>query len=148
MDQEAMVMKERKVRLSWRAAALGAGIGLLTMICACAAGAALLAGGRVEVERMGLLAAAVLLLAGAAGCLTALLSGGGPLDGAVTALTELVVLFGLNGVLNGGRVEGAAVTALVLGGGCGAAMLLRLGKGSGRSRRRKKNRYYAQRVRG
>ena len=70
------------------------------------------------------------------------------MDGAVTALTELVVLFGLNGVLNGGRVEGAAVTALVLGGGCGAAMLLRLGKGSGRSRRRKKNRYYAQRVRG
>lgn len=146
MDQEAMVMKERKVRLSWRAAALGTGIGLLTMICACAAGAALLAGGRVEVERMGLLAVAVLLLAGAAGCLMALLSGGGPLDGAVTALAELVVLFGLNGVLNGGRGEGAAVTALVLGGGCGAAMLLRLGKGSGRSHRRKKNRYYAQRV--
>ena len=46
MDQEAMVMKERKVRLSWRAAALGAGIGLLTMICACAAGAALLAAPR------------------------------------------------------------------------------------------------------
>ena len=147
MDQEAMVMKERKVRLNWRAVALGTGIGLLSMVCACAAGAALLAGGRVGMEQMGLLAAAVLLLSGAAGSLTALLSGGGPLDGAVTALIELVVLFGLNGVLNGGQVEGAAVTALVLGGGCGAAVLLRLGKGSGSRRRRKKNRYYAQKVR-
>ncbi len=140
-------MKERKVRLSWRAVVLGSGIGLLTMICTCAAGAALLAGGTVEMEQMGLLAATALILSGAAGCLTALLGGGGPVDGALTAAVELVVLFGLNGVLSGGQMEGVAVTALALGGGCGAAMLLRLGKGNGSRHRRKKNRYYAQKAR-
>jgi len=144
MKQEAMKMKERKIRLSWRAAALGTGMGLLTMICVCAAGAALLVGGAVEPERMGLLAAAALILTGAAGGLTALLGGGGPMDCLVTVLGELVVLIGLNAVLNGGQMEGFAVTALALAGGCGASLLLRLGKGRGRPRRKRKNRYYAQ----
>ena len=56
-------------------------------------------------------------------------------------LGGIVVLFGLNGVLCGGEMEGVAVTVLALAGGCGAAVLLRLGKGGGRKRRRRgKNR--------
>lgn len=142
-----MEMKERKMRLRWYPVALGTGIGLLTLVCTCAAGAALLAVGKVGPERMGLLSAAVLILTGASGCLMALLGGGGIAEGGLTALGELVVLFGLNGVLNGGQMEGVAVTALALSGGCGAVLLLRLGKGSGSTRRRRKNRYYAQKVR-
>ena len=65
-----------------------------------------------------------------------MLGGGGTVDAVLAALGELVVLFGLNGLLCGGEMEGVAVTALALTGGCGAAVLLRLGKGNGRKRRR------------
>ena len=140
-------MKERKIRIRWRAVLLGTGMGLLTMICAAAGAAALLAGGAVGLDRMPLLAAGILVGTGMIGCLTALLGGGGVLEGALTALGALVVLIGLNALLIDGKMEGIAVTALALAGGCGAGLLLRLGKGSGPRRRRRKNRYFAQKVR-
>lgn len=140
-------MKERKIRISWRAVLLGTGVELLTMVCAAAAAAALMAGGAVSLEHMGLFAAGILVVTGMAGALTALLGGGGALDGALTAVGVLVVLLGLNLLLNGGEMEGVAVTALALAGGCGAGLLLRLGKGNGQRRRKRKIRYSAQRVR-
>ena len=140
-------MKERGIRISWRAVLLGSGMGLLSMICAAAASAALMAGGAVGLDHMGLFAAGILVGSGMAGTMTALLGGGGALDGVLTALTVLVVLFGLNLLLNGGEMEGIAVTALALAGGCGAGLLLRMGKGSGRRRGKSKNRYSAQKAR-
>lgn len=140
-------MKERGIRISWRAVLLGSGMGLLSMICAAVAAAALMAGGAVGLDRMGLFAAGILVGCGMVGTLTALLGGGGAVDGALTALAVLVVLFGLNLLLNGGEMEGVAVTALALAGGCGAGLLLRLGKGSGRRRGKRKNRYSAQKSR-
>ena len=136
-------MKERKVRINWRAALLGTGVALLTMVCSAAAAAALMSGGAVGVDRMELFAAGILVGCGVIGYLTALLGGGGAVDGALTAVGVLVVLFLLNVLLNGGKVEGAAVTTLALAGGCGAGLLLRLGKGSKPHRRKKKNRYFA-----
>ena len=47
-------MKERGIRISWRAVLLGSGMGLLSMICAAAAAAALMAGGVVGLDRIGL----------------------------------------------------------------------------------------------
>lgn len=136
-------MKDGKIRINWRAVVLGIGVGLLTMICTAAGAAALLSGGAVGVEQMALLAGGILACTGLVGCLTALLGGGGALDGALTALGVLVVLFALNVLLNGGEVEGAAVTALALAGGCGAGVLLLVGKGSKPRRRKRKNRYFA-----
>lgn len=141
------MMKERKIRISWRSVLLGTGMGLLTMLCSVAAAAALMAGGAVGMEHMGLFAAGILIGTGLAGCMTAQLGGGGALDGALTALGALVVLLGLNLLLNGGEMEGIAVTVTALAGGCGAGVLLRLGKGSRRKHRRKKNRYSAQIIR-
>ena len=131
-------MKGMRLSVRWGAVLLGTGIGIVTMVSACAGAAGLLAGGNVELESMGLLAAGILVVTGLAGGLTALLGGGGAVDAALVALGELVVLFGLNAVLNGGRMEGIGVTMLALTGGSGAAILLRLGKGSGRKRRRRR----------
>ena len=98
--------------------------------------------GAVGLESMGLWAAGITVGTGLLGSLAAMLGGGGPLEAALAALGELVVLFGLNGVLCGGEMEGVAVKMLALAGGCGASVLLRLGKGSGsrHRRRRSKNR--------
>ena len=130
-------MKERKLTVRWRAVVLGAGMGLLAMLCICAAAAAMMAKGNVDPGTMGYWAAGILVAAGLTGGLTALLGGGSPADAALAAVGELVVLIGLNAVLNGGQMEGIAVTTLALAGGCGAAVLLRMGQGSGRKRRRR-----------
>ncbi len=130
---------DRTVR--WQAVLLGCGVGMVTAVCACAGAAGLMVKGAVGLQTMGLWAAGITVGAGLLGSLAAMLGGGGPLEGALAALGELVVLFGLNGVLCGGEMEGVAVTVLALAGGCGAAVLLQMGKGSGRKRRRRsKNR--------
>lgn len=126
----------KKWRVNWRSCLLGTAIGLLAMVCITAAAAAVMGNGTVDVETMPWWAAGILLAMGLTGGLTALLGGGSPADAALTAVGELVVLFGLNGVLCGGKMEGIWVTMLALGGGCGAAVLLRLGQGRGTRRRR------------
>ena len=135
-------MKGMKVSVRWQAVLLGIGVGVVSVICACAAAAGLMAAGTAGPETMGLWAAAITVGSGLLGSLAAMLGGGGAMDAALAALGELVVLFGLNACLCGGEMEGAAVTVLALTGGCGAAVLLRVGKGSGRKRRRhrRKNR--------
>ena len=131
-------MKNWKV--NWRGVLLGTGMGVLSMVCITAAGAAVMANGVVDVELLPHWAAGILLAVGMTGGLTALLGGGTPADAALTAAGELVVLFALNGALYGGQMEGIGVTMLALAGGCGAAVLLRLGQGRGTKRRRRQRR--------
>lgn len=129
-------MKGNKVSIQWRSALLGSGVGVVAMICACAAGAAMMSKGAADPANMHIWSAGILVGSGMCGALAAML-GGGPWEGALAGLGELVVLIGLNVVLNGGKMEGLAATTLALAGGCGGAMLLRLGKGGGRKRRRR-----------
>ena len=141
LDEGGDRMKGSRISVRWQAALLGCGVGLLTAVCACAGAAGLMVRGAVGLETMGLWAAGITVGSGLLGSLAAMLGGGSTLDAALAALGELVVLFALNAVLCGGEMEGVAVTALALAGGCGAAVLLRLGKGGGRKRRRRsKNR--------
>ena len=131
-------MKGMKMSIRWQAVLLGLGVGVIAVVCGCAAGSALMAKGVADMTTGGLWAAGITVGSGLLGSLAAMLGGGGVLDAALAAAGELVVLFGLNGLLCGGQVEGTAVTALTLGGGCGAAMLLRMGKGSGGRKRRRR----------
>lgn len=135
-------MRSGKLRVRWRSVLLGTGIGGLILVCGSAAAAGLMAKGAAPLELMDLFAAGILTLAALGGCVTALSGGGSPADGALAALGELVVLLALNAGLNGGKMEGIAVTILVLCGGCGGALLLSLGRSGSRktSRRRRKNR--------
>lgn len=130
-------MKGMKISVRWQSVLLGLGVGVLTVLCACAAAAAWMERGAIGPETMGLWAAGITVGSGLLGSLAAMLGGGEAVDAALAALGELVVLFGLNGVLCGGEMEGVAVTVLALAGGCGAAVLLRMGKGRGRRRRRR-----------
>lgn len=130
-------MKGIRMTVQWRNVLLGVAVGVVVLICACAAAAGMMEKGIVEPQTMGLWSAGITVGMGLLGSLTALLGGGEAVDAALTVLGELVVLFGLNGVLNGGEMEGVAVTVLALAGGCGAAVLLHLGKGSGRRRLRR-----------
>lgn len=125
-------------RLNWRAAALGCAAGLMAVVVLTAGAAGLMAKGAVGLERMGYFAAGILVASGLVGGLAALIGGGGELDALVSAVGELVVLVGINAVLNGGEMEGFAVTALAVTGGCGAAMLLRMNRRSGHGRRRRR----------
>lgn len=131
-------MKGMNLSVHWRAALFGAGIGIVTMLSASAGAAALMAGGTAGTESMGLFTAGILALSGLSGGLAALLGGGSAVDAALAAAGELVVLLGLNMVLNGGHMEGLGVTTLALLGGSGGAILMRLGKGGGRKRRRRR----------
>ena len=131
-------MKGIKMSVSWRAALLGLGIGIVTMVSSCAAAAGLMARGIAAPEHMGLFASGILVLSALVGAMTNLLAGGGSVDAIGTTLGEFVVLLVLNGALCGARVEGIGATMLALAGGCGAAILLRLGKGSGGRRRRRR----------
>ena len=125
-------------RLNWRAAALGAASGMMTVVVLTAVGAGLMANGAVDAVYLGYFAAGILVLSGLAGGLTALIGGGGELDALVSAIGELVVLVGINGVLCGGEMEGFWVTALAVMGGCGAAVLLRMNRRSGTRKRRRR----------
>lgn len=126
--------------VNWRRVLFGTAMGVLAMVCTTAAAAALMTTGNVDVVQMPYWAAGILLAMGMVGGLTALLGGGTPVDAALTAAGELVVLFALNGALFGGQMEGIGVTMLALAGGCGAAMLLRLGQGRDVKRRRRPRR--------
>lgn len=134
-------MKNGKLRVRWRNVLLGTGMGGLILVCGCAAAAGLLSTGTLGMSHVDLLAAGILAAAALGGCLTAA-PGGSPADAALTAVGMLVVLLALNAVLNGGKMEGMGVTALVLAGGCGAALLLGMNRSGGRkkSRRRRRNR--------
>ena len=132
-------MKRMIERIRWQAVLLGIGVGMVTVVCACAGAAGMMTKGIVGSQTMGLWAAGITVASGLVGSLATMLGGGKGLDAALTAVGELVVLFGLNGILCGGKMEGVAVTALALAGGCGAAVLLRMGKGNGRKRHRRRN---------
>ncbi len=131
----------KKIRVSWPSAILGMGVGTVAMVVLAAAVAGAMARGLLDVEGMDYWAAAILAVAGLLGGLGSMLGGGLPIDAAVGGLGEVVVLFGLNAVLGGGKMEGLPLSILVLAGGCGAAVLLRMGRGSrrGKRRRRKKS---------
>ena len=131
-------MKGMKISFHWRPALLGLGIGIVTMVSTCAGAAGLMARGIAAPEHMGLFASGILVLSALVGAMTSLLAGGGSVDAIGTTLGEFVVLLGLNGALCGARVEGIGATMLALAGGCGAAELLRLGKGSGSRRHRRR----------
>ena len=131
-------MKGMKMSIRWQAVLLGLGVGMIAVVCGCAAGSGLMVKGGVDIGTMGLWAAGITVGSGLLGSLAAMLGGGGSVDAALAAAGELVVLFGLNGLLCGGQVEGAAVTVMALGGGSGAAMLLRMGRGSGGRKRRRR----------
>lgn len=131
-------MKGMSISVRWQAVLLGTGVGMVTAVCAGAAGAGLMVRGASDIQSMGLWAAGITVGSGLLGSLAAMLGGGRPMDAALAALGELVVLFGLNGLLNGGEMEGVAVTVLALTGGCGAAVLLRMGRGRGRRQRRRR----------
>lgn len=135
-------MKGNRISIQWRSALLGSGVGVVVMVCACAAGAAMMSKGAADPANMHIWSAGILVGSGMCGALAAMLGGGGPWESALAGVGELVVLLGLNVVLNGGEMEGLAATSLALAGGCGGAVLLRLGKGSGRKcrRRTRKNR--------
>lgn len=135
-------MRGNKVSVRWRSALLGAGIGVVSMICACAAGAGMMVKGAADMANMDIWAAGILVGSALLGALAAMVGGGGPWECVLAAFGELVVLLVLNAVLNGGKMEGFAVTTLALAGGCGGGVLLRLGRGSGRKRhhRHRKNR--------
>lgn len=130
-------MKGKQFSVQWRSALLGTGVGVVTMICACAVGAGMMAKGAADVANMELWSAGILIGSSLCGALAAMPGGGGPLEGVLASLGELVVLVVLNMLLNGGKMEGLAVTALALAGGCGAALMIRLGKGNGRKRHRR-----------
>ena len=131
-------MKGMKTSIRWQSAVLGIGVGMVAVVCGCAAGSALMAKGVADMTTGGLWAAGITVGSGLLGSLAAMLGGGGVMDAALAAAGELVVLFALNSLLCGGQVEGAGVTVLALAGGCGAAMLLRMGQGSGPKKRRRR----------
>lgn len=130
-------MKERRVGIRWRGVLLGLGVGSLTMAVLTALGAWMMIRSISGPEWMGYWAAGVLVTAALVGGLAARM-GGGPVDSALVALGLLVVLVGLNLVLNGGEMEGFGVTCLALAGGSGAAMLLSVNRGGGQRRRRRR----------
>ena len=130
-------MKGNKFSIQWHSALLGTGVGVVTMICACAAGAAMMFRGAADLTNMDIWSAGILVGSALCGGLAAMLGGGGPWEAVLAAFVELVVLLALNAVLCGGEMEGFAVTSLALAGGCGGAVLIRQGKGSGRKRRRR-----------
>lgn len=133
-------MKLGNIRIRWRSVLLGIGIGSLILVCGSAAAAALMAKGAVDLAHMDLFAVGILAVSALGGCLTALLGGGALPDAALTAAGELVVLLALNAGLNGGKMEGAPGTILVLAGCCGAALLLRLGRTDRRKTRSRRRR--------
>ena len=125
-------------KLNWRAVLLGAAGAMMAVVILTAGAAGLMARGVVDVGYMGYFAAGVLVLSGLVGGLAAMAGGGGEIDAALAAVGELVVLVGLNAVLNGGEMEGIGVTVLAVAGGCGAAVLLRMNRGNCRRRRRRR----------
>lgn len=131
-------MKEFKPRVQWRAVLLGVGTAMVTVTAVTAVGAGLMVRGAVGAEWMEYWSAGILAASGLLGGFAALLGGGSALDAILAAVGELVVLAGLNGVLNGGEMEGFFVTALALGGGCGAALLLHADRGGRRRKRRRR----------
>ena len=130
-------MKGNKFSIQWRGALLGTGVAVVTMIYSCAAGAAMMFRGAADMANMDIWCAGTLVGSSLCGALAAMLCGGGPWEGAVAVFGELVVLVTLNAVLSGGQMEGVAYTSLALAGGCGGAVLLRMGRRGGRKRRRR-----------
>ena len=130
-------MKERSVNVRWQGVLLGLGVGLVTMAALTALGAWLMVRSITGPEWMDYWAAGVLVTAALVGGLAARM-GGSLLDSALAAFGLLVVLVGLNMVLNGGEMEGFGVTCLALAGGSGAAMLLTVNRGSDRRLRHRR----------
>ena len=149
MDKGGDEMTEWKGRIRWRAAGLGTAGAVLVLVIGCAGGAGLMANGVVGLEAVRYMAAGILVGAVLLGALASILGGGGWPEALLVGAGMLVVLVGLNAVLCGGKMEGLPATLLAVSGGCGGAMLLMIGKGSGTASRRRghKNRYSAQRRR-
>ena len=137
LDKGGDGMKEKKLRIRWRSALLGLGVGVAAMTGLTALGAWLMVRGMLDIGWMDWWAAGALTASGLLGGFAARLDGGGAIDGALAASGELVVLLVLNLILCDGQMEGLAVTALVLAGGSGAAALLGMDRGRGHRRRRR-----------
>ena len=131
-------MKDRKIRVRWRPALLGLGMGLIAMTAVTALGAGLMARGILGTEWMAWWAAGTLTVSGLVSGLASLLDGGSAIDVALAAVGVLVVLLVLNLLLCDGQMEGLAVTALALTGGSGAAALLGMNRRRGGGRRRRR----------
>lgn len=131
-----MNKERRNLRLKpdWKRVGIGTGTGVLVMLVLAAAVAGLVSREALAVGAMGWTAAVVLVASAFAGAKMA----GQPLDAALAALGEWVVLFAINAALFGGEMEGIGVTFLALAGGCGAALLL--GRGGKKHRRRPRSR--------
>ena len=130
-------MKGNKISIRWHSALMGTGVGVVTMICTCAAAAGMMVKGAADMGNMDIWAAGILVGSALCGALAAMLCGGGSWEAVLASLGELVVLIVLNVLLSGGEMEGFAAASLTLAGGCGGAVLLRMGKGSGRKRHRR-----------
>ena len=130
-------MKEGRRPIEWRAAALGAAAGMMTVVTLCAIGAGLMAKGAVGMDSIGWWSVGILIGSGMVCTLAARIGGGGEVEAALSAGGELVVLLALNGVLCDWKMEGIGVTVLALTGGCGAAMLLGRNRGKRRKHRRR-----------
>ena len=57
LDKGGDGMKGMKMSIRWQAVLLGLGVGMLTVVCGCAAGSALMIRGAVDLSSMGLWAA-------------------------------------------------------------------------------------------
>lgn len=121
----------------WKRIGFGAGTGILVLLAVTGATAALLSREILDMGWMGYGAAMALVASAFAGAMAA----GKPMDSALAVLGEWVVLLALNAILFDGKMEGIGVVLLALGGGCGAALLLKQrGKTRKKYRRRRKNR--------
>ena len=70
-------MKRMKYSVRWQAVLLGLGVGMISVVCGCAAGAGLVAKGAVGMDTMGLWAAGITVFSGLLGSLAALALAGG-----------------------------------------------------------------------
>ena len=131
-------MKDRKIRVRWRPALLGLGMGLIAMTAVTARGAGRMARGVLGTEGMAWWAAGTLTVSALVSGLASLLDGGSAIDVALAAVGVLVVLLVLNLLLCEGQMEGLAVTALALAGGSGAAALLGMNRRRGGGCRRRR----------
>lgn len=126
------IKTDARQTLDWRRAALGAGVGLVMLVTACAASAGMIGREVYGLEGVRWSAVGALVLAGVLAAKTA---GRAP-EAAAAVIAVAVVLWGLNALVFDGEVEGLAASVLVLAGSGGAVMLLK-GPDHGRSHRRR-----------
>lgn len=128
-------------RPNWRGIGLGTGAGMITMLTVTGAGAWLLERQLLGMEWMNYLAAAILLVSAFLAAKTAGASLERWMDALLTGAGMWMLLALIHGLGYDGALTGAGVTALIIAGGTGAAVLLSRGGGRrGSGRRKHRNR--------